>query len=616
VQNSSRQRRIVSQRVHGDQDGFTIVELLIASMVIFVALTSFAYVETDAMVDVALGRQRQVANSLDATAMEQVRALPFATVAAGLVTSDVGGDTNVHSCTVGSTSYTYCYGGEPIPNGTPSPNPPVPLYPHKSTTTLNSTPYTVSTYVTNYNGTTSPNVLRVTVIASWTKALRGGVSSQVSVQSLVYSPPSGCLQNTTHPFAAPCQPTFYAATSDGQGAVLVTPNTTSGLDTSGSAISLSAANLEAARSEATLDIEQVSTTNGLAQNSGASLSYGSTSQTASASSATAVAGDDPAGNNSPYQTLTTATQSATALSVTSGNLSTLSLNSSGGDSGSSVSTTTATQTNVCNDLSGLAQTDSLPCGSDKATQAAASSATLGLKAGSGGTDLGAITLGSVASETTSGFVSRDTAPDGSYCTSTTGDGCADARATRSVGTVQIGGLPANLRTLASSLIPSGWASGAGYLVQITGWTDSVSAESGVGSSAPAASASGTISYWNGSGYSSATVGSNRSLNVPTVSISCTGACAVGGQPLTIIITTSALSSGAVTTSDPDKSGCVVNGTSQAGTRCATTTGSSSSPEVDIDYYISWGSLSWDLVVHFNLGTLAAQSSYGPAPSAG
>ena len=557
-------------------------------MVLMVALLSIAYVTTSSMAQVAFSRQRQVANNLATQTIEQVRALPFATVSSGLLLSDVssGSDTNITSCGSG-----YCYGtpSEPIP--TTSSAPPAPLDPHVATQTIGGSTYTVSTYVTEYNSVTSPNVLRVTANVSWTPAAIRGVASSVRAQTLVYSSSTGCLLNTTHPFAAPCQPSFFASATDGAGLVQINPDSTYGTP-----VSLTSASISPVVTRDTMTIGQVSSVVGAVQNSHAALVYGSTSTAQGSAQVNASASSDPASSSTTDGTASTASQTVSTLSTSDANGSTLSVTGSGGDSGLAEVTTSANAANPCTDLNGLGTTNSLPCGFETATQASATSAGLDVKLGS--SDLGPASLVSVPSETTKAFTTYATGPDGTYCVGTTGDGCVDTRATRTVGTITMGGLPSNVTA------PTGWA---GYLVKISGWTDTVTTEVGVDTVAPTATAAGTISYWAGGAYGTATIGTGAQ---PTVTqVSRTGS--LGGQSYTVTETVAAggLSAGSAGISDPGActSPC---------TRQAATSATSTSPQVTIDYQIVWGTERWGLNISFNLGSLTASGTYGVSPSAG
>jgi hypothetical protein len=90
----------------------------------------------------------------------------------------------------------------------------------------------------------------------------------------------------------------------------------------------------------------------------------------------------------------------------------------------------------------------------------------------------------------SAFIDRKAPPDSE-------DGLR-ATAGRTFGTISLFQLPSNVTR------PSGWPVD-GYLITITNYNDQASSAAGATTVAPTAGASGgTISYWNGSGYSSIT----------------------------------------------------------------------------------------------------------------
>src|SRR5260370_3171594 len=191
--------------------GFTVVEVVTAASVMLLILTSLARVITGSLVDVGFARQRQAANSLMAKTMEQIRALPFQTLANGLDNSDstIASDTNI---SIAGQTYTYTGAGtgnnEVIPHSDHGGATLPPLTPHRTTTaSTNGTAYKVSVYPTVYTG--AAGAYRVTVVVSWSPALRNGLATQVSRQTIVYSPSTSCLSPSNHPFPPPCPPSFH-----------------------------------------------------------------------------------------------------------------------------------------------------------------------------------------------------------------------------------------------------------------------------------------------------------------------------------------------------------------------------------------------------------------------
>src|SRR6266540_97294 len=79
-------------------EGFTMIELIIAVGIILTAVLAMAYTATIGFSDIALARQRDGANGLANQTMEQIRGLSFETIRRGLASADLAGDTNIVTC--------------------------------------------------------------------------------------------------------------------------------------------------------------------------------------------------------------------------------------------------------------------------------------------------------------------------------------------------------------------------------------------------------------------------------------------------------------------------------------------------------------------------------------
>src|SRR5439155_15386092 len=136
------------------------------------------------------------------------------------------------------------------------------LVPHSQTIVVGPTTYTVKSYVTYYQNVTTRNTFRLTVVVNWPNPARKGVSSSVQTQTIAYSG-TGCLSTNTHPFAAPCQPFFYANGIADAGHV----------DISGTlaGVSLATAGVVMPDWSSNMQIEQISAVQGVATASGAEL---------------------------------------------------------------------------------------------------------------------------------------------------------------------------------------------------------------------------------------------------------------------------------------------------------------------------------------------------------
>jgi prepilin-type N-terminal cleavage/methylation domain-containing protein len=604
------------------EEGFTVIEMMVAVMVLAVVMTSLVYVTATSLKQVSFAKQRQVAGGLVDKTMEQARALPYQMIQTGLDDHDVttSSDSNI---SVSGSTYTFTPTGETIVHGNQNgssacPGATVcqaPLIPHRSTTALNKTTYTVSTYLTNYSG--NSGAYRITVIVSWTPSQVTGVSNKVSSQSVLYSPSNGCLSDQTHPFSAPCQPFLYAQSTTGKGAITISPPT--GL--AGNAIqgvSLDSAQLNLAQTESAMQIEQTSKVEGSVTTGGSTLSVGGTPLTPAGSTTSSSQTDnDPATNSSTQPSCPISQSSTTTQSYTGGSGNGVALADSSGDSGCTVSTAQAASSSspTCNDISGLPVNTSLPCGSGNVQQTG-STQSASLTLGLGGVSLGSTALASVAAAPSASKVlaTRLKTPSGTSCASTTGDGCVHAEAVRSIGTLTLGAMPSSVL----SLLP-GWGSGSSnFLLKLQNYTDSVSAESGIGVAAPCANeastcagtAAGTVVYWNGTGYTTKTINWSVGASVPALNIPSVSVTGLVSGALVNISMTNTLSFGAPTTTTSGSSPCQIS-------ECKATAQVSSPIQGDIIYTVSIaGTQVANLDINVNLGTLAVQTNYKAAPNAG
>jgi type II secretory pathway pseudopilin PulG len=83
-------RLLRGPRSLGREDGFTLVELTVATGVVLTALVMLGGVLTNGVKATGLSRERQSATGLANQTLEQIRALPFDTMARGLDRTDIG----------------------------------------------------------------------------------------------------------------------------------------------------------------------------------------------------------------------------------------------------------------------------------------------------------------------------------------------------------------------------------------------------------------------------------------------------------------------------------------------------------------------------------------------
>jgi type II secretory pathway pseudopilin PulG len=594
-----------ARRQHRSEGGFTLVELLGAIGVIFITLLLLVYTATVTFSDVAMARQRQGATGLANQTMEQVRALPFDKLKAGLSITDL--TANPDADITGGCGSAYCYGGEQIPVhsglGTVRPFEPA----HVQTgVSVGTTSYTIAVYPTYYQNDATVNAFRVTVVVTWAKPARQGVAAKVQTESVVYSP-TGCQSTATHPLAAPCQPFLYATASQEAPQLSITG---AGAGSAIQGIALDHATLTLPSVSSTMQIEQVASVQGRAQTSGIALQLqGQAEQASGRQVVTSGSDNDATQPKPPYDTQSAPAQAANALSATDASgRNAITVAVGAGDLGATTSTVAADGTNACKDVSGNSQVDmpAQPCGNTTATQVGALSAVLRLQAGA--TDLGNATLASVLTGSNKGTTATDRALQAELapvatCLATPAgsDGCVRAAAARAIGTVQLGGLPAS----SAVTKPASWN---GYLVSVAPYADTVTAEGGVGAATPPVPSvsGGTITWFDGSGYQTqAMTGSSVTVN-PVAHVAL--ASFLGGQ-LTIDMT-GTLSTGARSTSDAAAAGCA-----SPCSRTATSAKVTAPLSGDIRYTVTWNGLVLaDLDLHVDLGNLTAKSTYAAAPS--
>ena len=468
-----------AKRADRDQEGISLIELMVALTILFIALLALARTATVAFTDVAVARQRQTGAQLANRLLEEVRGLPYDTVLNGLDDSDLSGDpANIVNC--GGTDWYYlaCPAEDPdaeeivhtpgLVNDLADPDQwIVPLVPHQGEVGPPEFPstYEWGVYVTEAADAPSAGALRITVRVTWTGNQRGGIRNFVETRTLLYSP-EGCVDSATHPFSAPCQPYFYGNGSLGAG-VVRTSGRVDGVPFQGLEIDLPGQSSDA-------QIEQITNVEGsLNLPQAFTVVDGVETSTEPASAATA-ADDDPSTMVDEHSSLTIGPQGGPQGVSVSGSGRELAIVIGGGMAGGTASTTAANATNTC-----TAQNDDLPCGYGSSLQAGAISQTL---TGDGGT----ATLVAVDAAGTQGSTYvRRVVPGGSL-------GLVRETVQWVLPDMRVGGLPEGVDP------PSGWE---GYWVALTGFTATATAEAGEGTVGPSVTISGgTIRYWNGSGY--------------------------------------------------------------------------------------------------------------------
>lgn len=585
VNNRARPRRGPRRLPRRGEEGFSLVEVVIAATVILIVMVSVGAVLIDSLGSVAFATQNQGADHLLDKTLEEVRALPFSTLQSGLYTSDstVSSDAAITSGK---------FQGRTVLMSTSQP--PAPLYPHQTTVRQSSTSagnFTIDTYPTAYDGTGPSGVIQVTVVVSWNQSARKGLGTSVSGQTLVYSPSAGCLSVADHPFAAPCQPFLYANAKTGSGGITITPDSLA----NGLGSVLTSAELTAPSASVNLQSEQIASVSASAVPPGYLVDTGSGSTSYGGAAVNSHADNDPGTSSDPYSSNQGPGVTTSSAPITAPNGSTLTLSGSGSVNGSkAVAASAASASQPCTDLSGITPvTTGLPCGY----------ATSGTGPGSGLTATAGIpvpllpgtaslTLASL-SESVSAFAGRAVAPGATFCTGTSGDGCVHAGTSRTAFTLGIGGVPSGLVT---TLLGSAW--NGDFLQASTG--DATSAESGISPAGPEAGPNVSVSYYDPA--------SNKYLALPAgalPSISIPGT--INSQVVTVSISVEDLTVGST---DSTSTGCSGTTSCESGSITSPVTG-------DIGYTVSVaGTEVFGANIHIDLGTEMSSTSYKAAPVAG
>lgn len=590
-----------------DERGFTLLETIIAVTVMFGSLLALAYTATIGFGYQGLARQRQTANGLANQVMEQVRGLAFSKVQAGLLSTDLSGDSNIVSCSGGVSRFLSCASGSTPGSGekivtTAGLSTTVPLVPHRSSTSPNTDPvidgttYSWSTYVSQDDSVTKAPY-RVTVIVTWSGGGVNAPNKLVRVQSLFWSP-SGCRSTTAHPFAAPCQAFFYGSTS--------APAPSVRIDGSIDQTTFTEGYLYGPLLSATAQQEQISQAQGAWQGTRVDITDGTGSRTAGGSAEATTADSDPATTPGSYSRIRCPTDvtCATGAVNTAGGNNTLTLTAAPATAESD-STTAASGGNVCPPPPATAETDGLTCAGGRVQQTGDLTAVLSLQQVG---NIGPATVAQIkaAGAATTAMVQRNTFPSSNGCSpGSSADGCFGMTAGRTIGTVNLGGLP-------STFAPGAGWSGAnawnGYFLSIVGYQDGLTASVGTDSPLPAASPSqaGTIYYYNGSGYTSLSV-TNASVNGLNASYTTTQTISGTAYTLTVSTDTAGMVAGSTSLSPTSPTG---NGTRTDVTARVTP------PAVKVRYQLSGGGTSADLTFTVQLGVLEANGSYSAAPAQG
>lgn len=586
-----RQRRALAST---HDAGFTLIEIIVAMVVVVIVMTALLGVLVSSLQTVAQARQRQTATALATRSLEQLRALPYAVVTgpdstytpnAGYVTGSAPNYTFAPPASmlagVSETLVVNKYSGMRL---APSP-------------VLDNVSYTVDRYVTKAAPTAAgQQAYNLTALVSW-KSSPSAITRTIVERSTTFSP-TGCLSTAQHPFSGPCQAYFTAQAGQSAAAFQVTDPADSSADIqglNGRLVELSLPDLSAG-----LQIEQTASGNSNVATSGV-RTLGTTPGAAGNKPAGASVDSDP--SSAPGQLVTTSVtqtnSSVVSLSGIVGGVGTLSAAPGTNDSGT-VWSAIGANSSYCQDptltgstglTTGPTSTTLGPCSSAKTTAGAGGAITYTTPDGK---VVSLLTLGAApnpSSAVAASISNLASNANASACVgTTTAPGCVHAAVSRSVGTLTVG-------SATGGNGPPAMTSG---LFNISGLAETAKAERGVGAASAATfTRAGSVKYWNGSTYTTISLASNlfASVTIAPVTITYTGGTTVTEEST---ITVQPLTQS--TTTDCTTTACVsaVNG---AGSLVALTT---------FKVY-SGVTLVTTFALLSNLGGVMAQSTYKAAP---
>jgi hypothetical protein len=587
-------------RLDGER-GFTILETVIALMVIFASMTALLYTATIGFKYSGYGRDRIQASGIANRIMEDIRGLAYTKITSGLPSTELSTDSRIVSC-AGTYRFESCSGEKVISSTFAAGYSAAWLKPHTGTLTVGHLNLTYGTYVTNNTPTTTP--YRVTVIVNWSNgAIANAPNNSVRLQSLFWSP-SGCVNPSTHPFSAPCQPFFYGQVDSPQPRLDVTGQIHD-FAVDFDSFTLTSTGLSAStQEEQTKQLNVITTLSGL---------------TFIDSTGTNTTGNLEATSDADDEVETTAATTAGGTFTTIGALSLSHLNADccnqigliasvpvGEQEHRSASVASKVSDAYACPTTGTRETDSLSCAGGHVRAAGTTTVSIPVThvtAGVGAANLVRIQASGVDTIAT---IDRDASAG------TSEDGLIDVSTSRTIGTVQLGGFPSS-----GMVAPTGMSStqtlDTNYCVRLVGYSDTARAIAGERQATnPSASISaGTFFYYN-SATSSYLSKSVTDATLDSLAVTCTKTQLVSGVNVTWRVTVSTADGGikhaATTTSQTaDPADAQTRWDAEAITHPI---------EITIRYeYIVNGVSEINLKATFDPGDLFAHGVYQPPPAA-
>ncbi|MBA3232353.1 MAG: prepilin-type N-terminal cleavage/methylation domain-containing protein [Propionibacteriales bacterium] len=592
------------RRMQHDDSGFTLIEIMTTMFVISITLLGLMTVQVQSLRSIGLAKERQQATAMANRAIEQLRALPYDTVSAGLRSCDVTGDGNVSGSTF-APAYDSSISEPLVTNSNACSGASVaPLYPHiqnGAATKIGKVQYRVRTYVSAAGATVSKGYF-LTVIADWSSGETQGVNKVIAVRSRLFSP-SGCSSTSTatRPFAGPCQAFFYSDGGIAPAGITVKPVTDGNrlintIDVSGLESTLPSLS-------ARTQNEQVVSTQSVTSTSEATLTGASGKSVAGGQSGTSAADTDPASGttNSPGSATTVSYSGSSSLSG-SGNFGSFTASVPASASGSAYSTTAATATPACKDDVATTLVSNQACASGDVTPNGTYRAQMSLSPP--GRNLGSATLASITTPSAGAsawraFGARAALPVSGHCTGTSGIGCVAAGSRRSLGAMSVGGVPA---IADGDVAPVGFTS----MVTMDAFAATSYAEAGIAPGSPTATRTLTnLKYWNGVSYTTVSLAAGAGGSYPLGAASFVYAAGANAVQIDL--------SGTLTV-DPASS--TTTGSTPCQSAACSVTSTVGGVRVSVQYDVTYGgALVGSFLVKSNLGSTIAQTTYKAAPSA-
>jgi len=190
-----------------DDGGFTVIDVVMAMLVMTVVMTSLSYVMYTSLSDVAYSRQRSTALSLANQAIEEVRSLPASTIEVGMNSTgdptwsqdpnltgncfeqqplDVNGTKAATTCGGSSWTTPSCTTVANSPPSASSLQSPAPLSPHLACYTVGGKTFGVAVYLT---GDPKALPLSVWAVVWWLHSAHAGLQDHVVSSTSI----SSCL---------------------------------------------------------------------------------------------------------------------------------------------------------------------------------------------------------------------------------------------------------------------------------------------------------------------------------------------------------------------------------------------------------------------------------------